>query len=290
MRIRRMAAPAVAAGLLVAVMTGVAAHQPATDAFERTWARTDMPVADQLVSRTWMWGPEAISGPLLEPYEEAPGGERLVQYFDKSRMEVTDPDGDAYSPWYVTNGLLAKEMITGEMQIGDDAVVPFAPAEIPVAGDYDDPYAPTYATFAGKLYEPLGYGGAVIDRRIDRDGNVWVDDSVAYNNVYADHYVIETNHRVASVFWGFMNGYGAVYEDGDYRQDELFENPFYATGLPVTEAYWASVKVGGEYRDVLIQCFERRCLTYTPDNPHGFEVEAGNIGLHYYIWRYGELP
>lgn len=67
-------------------------------------------------------------------------------------------------------------------------------------------------------------------------------------------------------------------------------NPVYATGLPITEAYWASVKVGGAYRDVLIQCFERRCLTHTPDNPNGFEVEAGNTGLHYYIWRYGELP
>jgi hypothetical protein len=40
-------------------------------------------------------------------------------------------------------------------------------------------------------------------------------------------------------------------------------------------------------RDVLWQCFERRCLTFTPDNPAGWQVEAGIVGLHYYEWRYG---
>jgi DNA-binding beta-propeller fold protein YncE len=35
-----------------------------------------------------------------------------------------------------------------------------------------------------------------------------------------------------------------------------------------------------------MQCFERRCLTYTPGNPPGFVTEAGNVGLHYYAWRY----
>ena len=39
-----------------------------------------------------------------------------------------------------------------------------------------------------------------------------------------------------------------------------------------------------------MQCFERRCLTYTPDNPDGWQVEAGNVGQHYYAWRYGAAP
>ncbi len=46
----------------------------------------------------------------------------------------------------------------------------------------------------------------------------------------------------------------------------------------------------GQLEDVLLQCFERRCLTYTPTNDPGWEVEAGNVGLHYFIWRYGEPP
>ncbi len=29
---------------------------------------------------------------------------------------------------------------------------------------------------------------------------------------------------------------------------------------------------------------------YTPSNAPAWQVEAGNVGQHYYIWRYGELP
>jgi hypothetical protein len=30
-------------------------------------------------------------------------------------------------------------------------------------------------------------------------------------------------------------------------------------------------------------------LTYTPGNPAGWQVEAGNVGQHYFQWRYGDL-
>ena len=87
-----------------------------------------------------------------------------------------------------------------------------------------------------------------------------------------------------------MNSDGLIYRDGEYVVDKLFENPFYATGYPITEAYWTWVKVGGVEQNVLIQCFQRRCLTYTPSNPDGWQVEAGNVGRHYYQWRYGVPP
>jgi hypothetical protein len=86
-----------------------------------------------------------------------------------------------------------------------------------------------------------------------------------------------------------MNSSGLVYENGQYPSTTLFENAFFATGLPLTEAYWVYVPVGGTWQWVLVQCFERRCLTYTPGNPDGWRVEAGNIGQHYYGWRYGQL-
>jgi hypothetical protein len=85
-----------------------------------------------------------------------------------------------------------------------------------------------------------------------------------------------------------MNSSGTVYEDGQYIEEPLFENPYYATGRPITEAYWATVKVSGVDHEVLMQCFERRCLTYTPDNDAGWQVEAGNVGQHYQRWRYGQ--
>jgi hypothetical protein len=83
-----------------------------------------------------------------------------------------------------------------------------------------------------------------------------------------------------------MTSTGTVYEDGAYTTDLLFPNAFYATGFPISEAYWANVKVAGAYQDVLLQCFERRCLTYTPGNQTGWQVEAGNVGQHYERWRY----
>src|SRR5690349_3497852 len=99
-------------------MMNAFAVAPATPVFERTWARTDKPVADGEVSRTWMWGPEANTGAFNEPYAESPNGERQVQYFDKSRMEITRPDAVDDGVWYVTNGLLVNELISGRVQIG----------------------------------------------------------------------------------------------------------------------------------------------------------------------------
>ena len=38
---------------------------------------------------------------------------------------------------------------------------------------------------------------------------------------------------------------------------------------------------------MLIQAFERRVLTYNPANAPACQVQMGNIGQHYYEWRYG---
>lgn len=234
----------------------------------------------------------------MEPYADAPGGERLVQYTDKSRMEDNAHRADA--PWDVTNGLLAKELLTGLMQVGDDQFIARKPADIQVAGD-PDPDSPTYAMFAATMSEPATEEGTSIIATMGPDGS-FTDNEFNPNNpshrliksrlVIAEHYVEATDHTVASVFWSFLNASGEVYEVGDYRDAELFLNPFFATGLPITEAYWMTVPVRGEDRVVLVQCFERRCLTYTPSDPDGWPsddgwaVEAGNIGQHYYEWRY----
>src|SRR3712207_3648421 len=94
---------------LVAILASFVASVPAAraepvanDPFQRTWDRTAKPVADGAVTRTWMWGPAAFTGELSEDYAESPDGKRTVQYFDKSRMEITDPNADQSSPWYVT--------------------------------------------------------------------------------------------------------------------------------------------------------------------------------------------
>ncbi len=268
----------------------IAAIEPGTAPFQRTWKRTDQPVLDGLVARTWMWGPQANSELIQEPYSEAPGGGRTVQYFDKARMEDNSYRADG-PPWDVTNGLLVVEMVTGRVQLGDVDFESRAPAAVNVAGDADDLTGPTYATFDTLLNAaPRAIGSAVTDR-VDRDGKVNADPALGGQGVTVGHLDEVTNHAIAAPFWDFMNSSGTVYENGQFVSNALFENPYFATGRPITEAYWASVKVAGTYRDVLMQCFERRCLTYTPGNPAGFVVEAGNVGQHYYAWRYdGEAP
>lgn len=253
----------------------------ADPAFTRTWARTDGPVSSGAVARTWIWGPEPRTGALTEPYRDAPGGTRLVQYFDKSRMELTNPQGNPADPFYVTNGLLATEMLTGNVQLGDAFFETHTPAVVNVAGDLDDPTGPTYASFNPLRTVPALASGTPITATIARDGQI-TDDPTRVGKATAQQYVPETKHTVADVFWAFMTSSGIV--DGG-ATEPLFRSPFYATGFPITEAYWSTVRVAGLERAVLIQVFERRALTFTPGNPPGFAVEAGNVGLQYRAWR-----
>ncbi|TVR70783.1 MAG: hypothetical protein EA415_12455 [Sphaerobacteraceae bacterium] len=259
--------------------------QRAVDNFGNTRDRTDFPIDAGQVNRTWMWGPGSFSTAIEEPYGNAPDGTRIVQYFDKSRME--DNQYRASPPWHVTNGLLVMELVTGRMQIGDNEFVNRAPANVQVAGD-SHPDSPTYA-----MLDPLrSWGhlpvGSQVTQRLNADGTVSSDSSLSGRGVTAAHYVPETDHTVASVFWNFMNSSGPVQTHQGTVHGPLFENPFFATGFPITEAYWVHVPVGGQWQDVLLQCFQRRCLTYTPGNSAGWQVEAGNVGQHYYRWRYGD--
>jgi uncharacterized protein YkwD len=261
-------------------------------AFESTWQRTDLPVAQGQAMRTWMWGPQPFTAALTEGYADSPGGLRTVQYFDKARMEITHPGEDPSSIWFVTNGLLVTELVTGRLQIGGAQYEQRSPAAVNLAGDADDSDAPSYATMALVLDDQPNPLGEAVTRRIDRAGNVSVDRATLEHGVQVAVMVEETQHAIAAPFWDFMNASGVVYLDDAFVEDQLFQNPYFATGFPITEAYWATVRVGGSERDILFQCFERRCLTYTPDNAPEWRVEAGNVGRHYYAWRYesGDIP
>jgi hypothetical protein len=279
---------AIVFGLLASLPAfSASALAPQSSAFQRTWERTDQ---DPTVRpyRTWIWGPQAFSALMWEAYDEAPDGMRLVQYFDKSRME-DNSYREPNAPWDVSNGLLVNELISGRMQIGDNNFEEREPASVNVAGDADDTAGPTYSTFTDMLALAPYDAGTTITQRLARDGTISNDPSLAQYGVTAAELVDlpGIRHRVASPFWTFMTSQGQVYENGSFANANLFENPYYATGLPITEAYWANVKVGNVQRDVLMQCFERRCLTYTPSNSAEWQVEMGNVGMHYYAWRHG---
>ena len=257
--------------------------------FQQTWERTDAAVANGEASRTWIWGP-SFTEVIEEPYADSPGGTRTVQYFDKARMEINDPDADRTNPWYVTNGLLVVEMVEGKVQTGDTQFDESPePADIPIAGDHGST-SPTYAEINRLRLtdEPAREPGTVIDEYIyTGQSDVRSDAVYAAYGLTATRHVAETGHSIASVFWDFMNSEMEVMVDTQYSyMVPLFEDPFYATGYPITEAYWTTTFVGGQPADVLWQCFERRCLTYTPSNIDGWKVEAGNVGQHYFEWRY----
>ncbi len=133
----------------------------ANPAYQRIWERTDRPVASGAVRRSWYWGPVPNTGGLQEDYAEGVGGKRLVQYFDKSRMEINNPAGDPNSPFFVTNGLLTVELISGKMQTSNSTYVDRYPADIPLASDADDANAPTYLSFQGVANTQLGEHPAV---------------------------------------------------------------------------------------------------------------------------------
>ena len=293
-RVRLVTALVLVAGLMAASVSAFAQdfeyQDFEADEFEQVWERTDYPVSQTEVARTWLWGPGAISGMMSEPYTEADDGERLVQYTDKSRMEMPVDDVDDDSPWFITQGLLAHELMTGDLQVGHDDFVAHAPSEHPVAGDRDGESTPSYAVMGALMDEEPREADTVITETVDAAGEISVNEDLADYGVTDHYYIEETGHHIASVFWEFMDSEGLVYEDGEMKDDQpIFENPFYAVGFPTTPAYWGWVKVDDVEQNVLIQCFERRCLTYTPDNPEGWEVESGNIGQHYYNWRYHEI-
>jgi hypothetical protein len=277
----------------------------AVPAFLRVWERTDRPVAEGRVSRTWLWGPSpGVS--LEEPFREGPGGKHRVQYFDKARMEVNDPRADPAGPYYVTNGLLVVEMISGQMQTGVSQFETAGPNVEQVAGDPGSD-APSYAALSNVASvgtapqhqaEPVRPGFVLPTLYINRAGAVQrnLAPPIVPPGTPLDAYTMksagyfpETGHNVAEVFWTYMQSRGPVYEKGAYSNAQLM-NWVSVMGYPITEPYWTTISVAGGKRLVLFQAFQRRILTYSPGNPEGWKVEMGNVGAQYYNWRYGQPP
>ena len=87
------------AGMLTALRpTPVAAAKSLDPAFARVWERTDKLVADGKAGAHLVLGADARRRARRKTTPTRRGGQRLVQYFDKSRMEINNPDGDPNEP------------------------------------------------------------------------------------------------------------------------------------------------------------------------------------------------
>ena len=290
-----------ATGVSTAGPADLAAGVWADPAFEGTWRRVDGPVQSGLTNRSWLWGPSGFAA-VLEPYAQGEGGSRLVQYFDKSRMEITRPTAPTDNKYYVTNGLLVKEMIAGQVQTGDATFVAVKPAPIAIAGDPTqiNPTAPTYASLTGVASLQPGQNratsaiGQPVRATLSASGQVGQGGPAATSldpTVIAT-YIEATGHNIPAVFWHYLNDSRGPLLTGPGDQPTTGDvvDWLYSTGLPLTEAYWTRARVGGVEQWVLVQAFERRLLTYTPSNPTAYGVEMGNVGRHYYQWRYAPPP
>lgn len=250
--------------LLIAIISVACIAQPvgaaqsfASPDFQKQWQAGEAILPN-------FWGPieTALDGQ-REPYAEAPEGSRLVQYFDKGRMELTNGK--------VTNGLLATELITGNLQLGDNTFVTRDPATVPVAGDPDSP-GPTYASIANATQIRATASAAIgspTTRALAADGTVTAftpGGTIPQANIGA--YDAVTRHNVPAAFAAFRDRAGVL-----------------TIGFAISEPFWSHARVAGQATDVLVQAFERRVLTYTPTNPDPFKVEFGNIGRHYVVWR-----
>jgi hypothetical protein len=278
---------ALVGAVLLVIQPALAAPQIGTAAFARVWDRQDRPVAEQVSDRSWTWGPAPISELTRENYAEAPEGQRAVQYFDKSRMEINDPTADPNATWYVTNGLLPIELMTGRMQVGNNQFEFRGPARVSAIGDPDN--WPTYADLLPFYQSP----GAVNPSDLGKPATGFINTDLkvtGFNDYANDGATIlvlgENNHGVAKAFVDFMNQDGLVSENGRYVRAQVYD-PLFVFGLPVSGAYWVKTKVGGKELPILFQVFERRVLTYNPANPPRWRVEMGNVGQHYRVWRYG---
>jgi polysaccharide biosynthesis protein PslG len=208
------------------------------------------------------WGPLRLaSDGMQEPYNS---GTRLVQYFDKGRMEITGGQ--------VTFGLLATQMVTGDIQEGDASFRHVAPSLAKIAGDADG-LGPSYRTIYDNRAQLLAprdaKPGQEISFLFDKGNNLIISPNPASpggplaNSMYDD----ATQHNVLAAFADYRARVGAG-----------------AIGLAISEPFAAYFTVGGVERAIAVQVFERRVLTYTEGNPPEFRVEMGNIGQHFLAW------
>jgi len=289
-KITRMLAALIAIVIVFGTGLVLAAPEIADSAFKRVWDRQDYLIEQGLVkNRSWTWGPN-VSPALEEELIQGLNGKRRVQYFEKSRMEINDPNIDPSSEWYVTNGLLPIEMMTGRMQVGynfESENKVRGQARVAVIGDPGN--FPTYADLLPLYQSP----GTVNPNNVNRPvTTLWnADGSTSeFTNFSSDTLTTllqgENGHGIVKAFTDFMNQEDFVYENGNSARAKVF-NPVFVFGYPVTEPYWVKAKVGGKEVPILFQVFERRVLTYNPANELAFRVEMGNVGKHYYEWRYG---
>ncbi len=285
-RRRPFAGVVVTALLIMATSSALATRKGDSDAsMARVWNRFDQPVASGAVRRTWTWGPDALGDIVSEQTLEYGDRELAVQYYEKGRIDLRPDNGGAGSPDSFRSGMLVRELLTGNASGESESTARNAPATANVAGDANQSDAVSYATLASVPRLVSNGPGEPIDMMLDPAGTVGEDPSLMSYGVVAVDSVELPDRPVASIFLEFLTSPGLIWTEVGLAEGPLIPDLQGTVGAPITDPYWIRAVVSGVEQDVLIQCFERRCLTYTPGNPEGWQVEWNNAGAHYLEWR-----
>lgn len=239
----------------------------ANTAFETQWQTLERSIPN-------FYGPLSTAfDPSTEPYMEGiyngQSGVRLVQYFDKARLEQITPDRR------ITSGLLTVELKSGNLQLGNATFAQYPPAYIGVAGDPGGG-GPTYADLQ-QLPEQVTQANGAVNLRFEPSSNTFAPTTASSDPQAAfAEYIADPNGRfgqnVPRAFADFLR--------------RIPGGSLPTMGYPIGPAFTAHVRLKGVNNTaVIVQPFQRRVLTYTPSNREATRVEFGNIGRHYYQWR-----
>lgn len=239
----------------------------ASPAFQRTWVSE----ADASTGVIDLWGNEPLSW-RVEPYIGAPNNRRVVQYFERGRMEVESGSSE------ISYGSLVAEMVSGQIDLGHDMQIERQAPDIPIdSGDADD-RIPTYLTLSRFLHQPADdqTGERIRDwissaGRFERDSTPQV--------LQYGRYIDQTGHNLPDVTVEL------------FRRPEFQGNAWIESfGYPITEPFWADYRRMDDVLPSLVQVFERRILVYTPGFEPARAFTVANSGRHYSWWRYGSEP
>jgi hypothetical protein len=239
----------------------------ATPAFQRTFVAEAATTTQGLD----LWGSEPLSW-RVEPYAGAPNNRRVVQYFERGRMEVETGSNQ------VTLGSLARELTIGEIDLGDGVVQERQSPDISIDSGEIDSRVPTYLTlsrFVGQREEDRT--GERITSWIDRSGVV--SRSSTPQVLRFGEYVEESGHNLPDVTV-------QLFDQSEFQDRKWIEY----LGYPITEPFWTEFRRKDEMLPSLVQVFERRVLIYSPDLEASRAFTIASSGRHYSWWRYGTEP
>jgi hypothetical protein len=204
---------------------------------------------------------------------------------------------DGMGDYLIAVGKLGWELLTGNVDLGGGQTADLGPARVPLVGPMRatvgtpaDQLAPTYADAAREAARRSpDYSGAPVNWKLLPGGELASFSPPA--TVRLTDYDPVTGHHVADIFARWYTETFLTGRDGN-RANTLANQlrgriEGMEPGRPLTEPFWVEATIDGADRAILVQVFERWTLTYTPDNPEGWQVELGNAGLHHHEWRHG---